>query len=166
MCEMEIGTNVKHSQLNTTTIDTATSRGRSLWKSIYNPFHDKLFAKLAESHPNLPVHILESEYGALLSDPSPNMPGPWQVGRVLTSVLAVACLRAQTGVGPQVTSHVFGLRKAYQDGTAAGEQEVKGGEWLAENEGSVWLLEMVDRITEAISEGQSTTFAPGFRAKL
>lgn len=96
------------------------------------------------------------------------MPGPWKVGRVLTSVLAVACLRAQTGVGPQVTSHVFGLRKAYSDGTAEaeGEVEVEGGEWLAGDEGGVWLLESVDRIVEAIAEGSATTFAAGFGSKL
>lgn len=93
------------------------------------------------------------------------MPG-FPVGRVLTSIAAVACLRAQTGVGPQVTSHVFGLRKAFGDGSAAGEEAVLGGEWLAGNEGSIWLLETVDRLVEAIGEGRGTTFAPGFKAKL
>lgn len=111
------------------------------------------------------MHILESEYGALLSDPTPNMPHT-PVGRVLTSIMAIACLRAQTGVGPQVTSHVFGLRKAFEDGSAASEEPVEGGEWLASNEGSTWLLETVDGIVEAIGEGQGTTFAPGMRAKL
>ncbi|KAL1303775.1 hypothetical protein AAFC00_007112 [Neodothiora populina] len=153
-------------QLNTSNIEAVTSRGAQLWKSIYNPLHDKLFAKLGDSHPNLPVYILEAEYGALLADPSPNMPGPWKVGRVLTSMMAVSCLRSQTGVGPQVTSHVFGLRKAYADGSAKAEDEVKGGEWLASDEGSTWLLETVDRISGAIAEGQGTTFAPGIRAKL
>lgn len=82
---------------------------------------------------------------------------------MLTSIIAVACLRAQTGVGPQVTSHVFGLRKAFADGSykAEGEIEVKGGEWLASDEGNVWLLESVDRIVEALGEGKGTSFAPG-----
>lgn len=88
------------------------------------------------------------------------------VGRVLTSLVAIACLRAQSGVGPQVTSHVFGLRKAFEDSTAEGEDEVKGGKWLAGNEGSEWILKTVDGIVEALGEGQGTTFAPGFRAKL
>lgn len=83
------------------------------------------------------------------------------MGRVLTSVVAVACLRAQTGVGPQVTSHVFGLRKAFEDGSANAEEEVEGGEWLAGEEGNVWLLNAVDRIVEALGEGKGTTFAPG-----
>jgi len=79
----------------------------------------------------------------------------------------VACLRAQTGVGPQLTSHVFGLRKAYGDGTAAAEKEVEGGEWLASNEGGIWMIESVDRITAAIAGGEGSNFAPGaIKAKL
>jgi hypothetical protein len=116
------------------------------------------------------VHILHSHYAALLSDPSPTPQSPRavKVGRVLTSLIAVSCLRAQTGVGPQVTSHVFGLRKAYEDGSykAEGEEELKGGEWLASDEGSIWILGCVDRIVKAIGSGQGTTFAPGLRAKL
>lgn len=113
------------------------------------------------------MHILNSHYGALLSDPADHVPGA-KIGRVLTSVVAIACLRAQTGVGPQVTSHVFGLRKAFEDGSynAAGEEEVQGGQWLASDEGNLWILASVDRIVEAIGEGQGTTFAPGLRAKL
>lgn len=91
------------------------------------------------------------------------------MGRVLTSVVAVACLRAQTGVGPQVTSHVFGLRKAFEDGSAREEEEVEGGIWLAGEEGNLWLLGAVDRIVEVLGEGRGTSFAPGmegFRAKL
>jgi len=141
-------------------ISAMSKRGRQLWDSIYNPFHDKLYSKLAESHPDLPVHILHSEYGALFSDPANRQPQEFQVGRALTSMLAVSCLRSQTGVGPQVLSHVFGLRKAYDDGTAEGEDVVKGGKWLAGDEGSTWLLETVDRIVEAIGQGEGTTFAP------
>lgn len=81
---------------------------------------------------------------------------------MLTSVIAVACLRAQSGVGPQVVSHVFGLRKAFEDGSAESEQEVPGGKWLASNEGSLWLLEQVDSIVHALGGGRGTTFAPGF----
>lgn len=87
---------------------------------------------------------------------------------MLTSIVAVSCLRAQTGVGPQVTSHVFGLRKAFEDGSAKakGEQEVQGGEWLASDEGNQWILESVDRIVGALGEGRSS-FAPGMeKAKL
>ncbi|KAK8205500.1 hypothetical protein M8818_004869 [Zalaria obscura] len=145
-------------------IDDMNKRGQWLWKSIYHPFDEKLYNKLADSHPDLPIHILSSEYGALFADP-PTTPAPAKVGRVLTSIVAVSCLRAQTGVGPQVLSHVFGLRKAYEDGSAEQEQPVQGGRWLASDEGSTWLLETVDRLVAAISEGQGSTYAP-LRSKL
>ncbi|USW52423.1 hypothetical protein Slin15195_G057420 [Septoria linicola] len=147
-------------------IEATLARGDSLWESIYRPFSDKLTAKLAQSHPDLPVHIIESEYGCLFSDPpsakDANRP---DIGRVLTSVIAVACLRAQSGVGPQVVSHVFGLRKAFEDGSAESEEEMPGGKWLASNEGSLWLLQQVDSIVHALGQGQGTTFAPGFQEK-
>ncbi|KAF2157612.1 hypothetical protein K461DRAFT_235973, partial [Myriangium duriaei CBS 260.36] len=147
---------------NPENIEAISSRGKDLWTSIYRPFEGKLERKLAQAHPDLPVHILHSEYGALFADPPRLAGAEGKVGRVLTSIVAVACLRAQTGVGPQVLSHVFGLRKAFEDGShaASGEAEVKGGEWLASDEGCVWLLETTDRIVEALSEGRGTTFAP------
>jgi hypothetical protein len=151
-------------------ITAMSNRGQQLWKSIYKPFDSKLYAKLADSHPDLPVHILHSEYGALFADPEDATTlkkKNAKVGRVLTSVVAVSCLRAQTGVGPQVLSHVFGLRKAFADGSAESEQEVKGGEWLAGDEGSVWLLESVDKIVEVLGQGNGSSYAPGaVKAKL
>lgn len=84
-----------------------------------------------------------------------------------TSVAAVACLRAQQGVGPQVLSHVYGLRKAVEDeswktdvGVAEGGEE--GVRWLASDEGCVWILEKVDELVEALGGGN---FAAG-KAKL
>ncbi|KAH7035902.1 mitochondrial protein [Microdochium trichocladiopsis] len=161
--------------------------GLALWDSVYRGFERKLIDKLATSHPDLPVHILASHYANLLSDPTATSPAVLKtpeerraagvvdgarVGRVLTSLVAIACLRAQTGVGPQVVSHVFGLRKAYDERYARecggaksdGEDEVEGGEWLSTDEGNVWLLESVDRLVEAIAGG--TTFAPGMGSKL
>ena len=153
-------------------IETSKSRGRALWDSIYRPFESKLVRKLAESHPDLPVHILNSEYGLLFADPSrPSKVKGQSVGRIATSIVAVACLRAQTGVGPQVISHVFGLRKAVEDGTwtegleERPEDVQEGIGWLASDEGSSWLLESVDSIVEAIGEGNGSSFAP-IRAKL
>ncbi|KAI9849906.1 MAG: hypothetical protein M1837_000120 [Sclerophora amabilis] len=148
-------------------------RGQALWASIYTPLDEKLVGKLAQSHPDLPVHIIDSHYGPLLADPpreAPDRTGT-RVGRVLTSILAIACLRAQTGVGPQVTSHLFGLRKACEEGRSLssksdGEEDVKGGQWLASDEGNLWILRSVDSIVEAIGAGAGTTFAPGIRAKL
>lgn len=137
-----------------------------MWHSIYAPFHDKLYDKLAESHPDLPVHILNSHYGALLSDPADGAAS--RAGRVLTSIIAISCLRAQTGVGPQVLSHVFGLRKALEDGSCAweGEREIEGAPWLAGDEGNLWILGAVDAIVDAIGESRGSSFAPGTGQRL
>ena len=149
-------------------VGDVSSRGLGLWDSIYRPHHDKLRAKLALAHPDLPIHILGSHYSALLSDPPSADRGTLaSVGRVHTSLVAIACLRAQTGVGPQVLSHVFGLRKAIEDGSYS--QDLAGGSddairWLASDEGCQWVLRTVDRIVEAMGGG---SFAPeGRQSKL
>jgi hypothetical protein len=170
------------------------NRGLALWTSVYAPHDGKLLERLAESHPDLPVHILNSHYGALLADPDARA-GLAKVGRVLTSVVAIACLRAQSGVGPQVVSHVYGLRKAWEDGTwredvgeseegASSDDVVEGdrrqdrrermmenvGEseegvrYLASDEGSEWVLKCVDGIVAEI--GGESTYARVVRAKL
>lgn len=143
-------------QPDTSNITEITSRSRSLWDAIYTPHHEKLLAKLATSHPDLPVHILNSHYGALLADP-PNLPSP-RIGRVLTSIVAITCLRAQRGVGPQVTSHVFGLKKAgLEDGAP---HELESGEWLCSDEGAIWVLESTDNISESVTGGKVTFAGP------
>jgi hypothetical protein len=117
----------------------------------------------------LPLFIVNHEYGALFSDPPAQNYSSAKVGRVLTSLVAVACLRAQTGVGPQVLSHVFGLQKAFEDGSfeAKGEVSVDGAKWLASEEGIEWLLRSVDGIVRALGEGGESSFAPGMgKAKL
>lgn len=139
-------------------VEAVKTRGRGLWDSIYAPFENKLVDKLGVAHPDLPVVILNCHYGPLLSDPEGSKRG---VGRVMTSLVAVASLRAQTGVGPQVLSHVFGLRKAVDDGSFRDDLAVEeGGEeervseeavrWLAGDEGGEWVLRAVDRIVEGL----------------
>ncbi|PWY95004.1 hypothetical protein BO94DRAFT_530890 [Aspergillus sclerotioniger CBS 115572] len=141
------------------------TRGQNLWDSIYRPFETKLYNKLGDSHPDLPVHILNFNYGALLSDPARSTGA--NVGRLATSIVAVSCLRAQTGVGPQVTSHVFGLRKAVEDGTWVNDVESEeGAKWLASDEGNTWIINSVDDIVESISEGMGSNFAPARSAKI
>lgn len=144
------------------TVSGTVSRGNALWKSIYTPLDEKLRDKLAQSHPDLAVYIIESAYGALFSD-SPSSDKPASVGRVLTSLVAIACLRAQTGTGPQVVSHVFGLRKAFQNGIVGieDEQSIRGSKWLASDEGSIWLLNMIDGLVEVLGSGNGSTFAAG-----
>ncbi|KAL6702563.1 dolichyl-P-Man:Man(5)GlcNAc(2)-PP-dolichol alpha-1,3-mannosyltransferase [Coniothyrium glycines] len=147
-------------------VEATNKRGRELWNAIYRPLETKLEHKLGEAHPDLPVFIINSEYGGLFTDP-PRSTGA-TVGRITTSLVAITCLRAQQGVGPQVLSHVFGLRKALEDGTwkqepAAGDEE--GIRWLASDEGCTWILHKVDELVAALGGGDGTTFAP-VKAKL
>lgn len=145
-------------------ISAIKDRGHALWDSIYRPFEKKLYNRLADSHPDLPVIILNSHYGALLSDPAERVASTSahsSAGRVLTSIVAIACLRAQSGVAPQVLSHVFGLRKALEDGSWASDVEgEQGARWLASDEGNEWILNSVDKIVKAIGQGQGSNFAP------
>ncbi|KAI8626531.1 hypothetical protein F5Y19DRAFT_445996 [Xylariaceae sp. FL1651] len=154
-------------ELTPENLEVRKKDGLALWDSVYLGFERKLLDKLAQSHPDLPVHIINGHYSNLLANPR-DAQKQEPVGRVLTSLVAVACLRAQTGVGPQVVSHIFGLRKAYENGDAyaEGEQPVEGGEWLASEDGNVWLLESVDKLVHAIGGSEGTTFAPGIRPKL
>lgn len=162
------------SQLSTTSTrklqDTSTesilSRGQDLWNSIYHPFADKLIQKLSSAHPDLPIHILQSEYGLLFSDsPIDTRPSNHRVGRVLTSLVAISCLRAQTGAGPQLLSHIYGLRKAFEDGTAQ-TQPVRGGEWLASDQGGEWTLNTIDQIVRTIDVGEKIFDTLNPKAKL
>jgi hypothetical protein len=142
-------------------IEHINKRGRALWDAIYRPLETKLEHKLGDAHPDLPVFIINNEYGGLFTDP-PRKEGA-TVGRITTSLIAITCLRAQQGVGPQVLSHVFGLRKAWEDGTwkqepDAGEEE--GIRWLVSDEGCTWVLQKIDELVEALGGGQGSTFAP------
>ncbi|CAI9634310.1 hypothetical protein GT037_011126 [Alternaria burnsii] len=142
-------------------IEHINKRGRALWDAIYRPLETKLEHKLGDAHPDLPVFIINNEYGGLFTDP-PRREGA-TVGRITTSLIAITCLRAQQGVGPQVLSHVFGLRKAWEDGTWKQEPEAgqeEGIKWLVSDEGCTWILEKVDELVEALGGGQGSTFAP------
>jgi hypothetical protein len=71
----------------------------------------------------------------------------------LTSIIAITCLRAQTGVGPQVTSHVFGLLKADKE-----DEDIQGSAWLVGEEGAKWVLESTDAFVEVFKgTGESDT---------
>ncbi|PLB45310.1 hypothetical protein P170DRAFT_479825 [Aspergillus steynii IBT 23096] len=136
-----------------------------LWDSIYRPFESKLYRKLDDAHPDLPVHILHFNYGALLSDPQRSTGA--NVGRLATSIVAIACLRAQTGVGPQVLSHVFGLRKAVEDSAWVNDVESEeAAKWLASDEGNTWILNSVDDIVKAIGKDEGFNFAPARESRL
>lgn len=117
--------------------------GRALWEDIYGVHADTLIEKLSAFHPDLAEYILKSHYGPLLTDP-PAPEGQFRLGRVLTSVIAIAALRALTGVGLQVTSHVYGLKAAKDEGT------VKGVQWLQSDEGCMWILRTADDIVNTV----------------
>lgn len=77
---------------------------------------------------------------------------------MLTSVVAIACLRSQQGVTPQVTSHVYGLKKALEEGSEG--KGVQGEQWLTSDEGCEWVLRSVDDIVREVTGG-SGSFAAG-----
>ncbi|KAH7100563.1 hypothetical protein BKA62DRAFT_238102 [Auriculariales sp. MPI-PUGE-AT-0066] len=126
------------------TADAFVQSGRQLWDSVYHPHHEKLLAKLDSFHPDFAAFVING-YGNLLAplDLPPDSPGT--VGRTLTSVLGVAALRAEEGVGPQLTSHVFGLLKARNWPVKTVEDE-----WLSSDVGAEWVLKTIDRYTELI----------------
>ncbi|PWN44045.1 hypothetical protein IE81DRAFT_333897 [Ceraceosorus guamensis] len=157
----------------------------ALWDNIYTPHSSKLLKILGRSHPDLPVFIVDGEYGPLFSPPhtfaAPNPPPSlasseeppalepvWEVGRLRTSLVAVASLRAQGGVGPQVTSHVWGLLKAASSLKNAETQldnEEIGKRWLTTEEGALWVVRTVDGICEAV-EGAEVAETASRESKL
>ncbi|KAF8326532.1 uncharacterized protein EI90DRAFT_2929932 [Cantharellus anzutake] len=128
-------------------MEKVAARGHKLFESIYHPHTLKLLAKLGKYHPDFPGHIITYEYGSLLSDPV-----GWSsraeavINRALTSAVGVACLRASGGVGPQLTSHVYGLLKARD----FGEELSEGDQWLASADGATWVLGVVDRLVDSL----------------
>ncbi|KAH9816385.1 hypothetical protein DFH28DRAFT_890941 [Melampsora americana] len=126
-----------------------------LWKSIYTPYDTKLIEKLSNFHPDLPIHILHSHYGPLLSDPL-HSNGP--VGRIGTSLIAISTLRATSQLGPQLTSHVFGLKKSadeIKNGEVDGLGEVgEGYRWITSDEGALWVIEAVDKLSKIVKLSQ------------
>lgn len=117
--------------------------GIALWNDIYGQHSETLIEKLSSFHPDMAEYILDAHYGPLLTDP-PAREGQFRLGRILTSVIAIAALRALTGVGLQVTSHVYGLKKAKLEGKLEGE------EWLTSDEGCMWILRTADDIVNTI----------------
>ena len=74
--------------------------------------------------------------------------------------MGTACLRAETRVGPQLTSHVFGLLKARHV-----ESLGEGDRWLATDEGTEWVIGAVDRIYDVV-RGSISAEGDSAQAKL
>jgi len=143
-------------------IESIVTRGKDLWKSIYTPHADKLHDKLGSYHPDFIAFITQS-YGTVLS-PLPGQTKSYKdtssledrdqgnLSRAMGSVVGIASLRAEGGVGPQLTSHVFGLLKARDADNYILSEEDK---WLASDEGTEWVIRIVDEVLDGVStEGE------------
>lgn len=80
------------------------------------------------------------------------------LSRAMGSIVGIACLRAEGRVGPQLTSHVFGLLKARYMENQSDEDA-----WLSSDEGTEWVIRTVDEILDVVSSGQEED---QFRVKL
>ncbi|KAH8106208.1 hypothetical protein BXZ70DRAFT_423462 [Cristinia sonorae] len=120
------------------------TRGKTLWKSIYTPHDEKLYAKLGGYHPDFIEFIIQA-YGAVLSPMPGGAAEQGNLSRALGSVVGTACLRAETRVGPQLISHVFGLLKA-RDVEGLSEEDY----WLSTDEGTEWVVRTIDEILDVV----------------
>lgn len=141
-------------------LTSVQSAAYKLWDDIYQPLSDRLIGILGTSHPDLPVFIIDGEYGPLFSPPytfKANEKEPiWEVGRIRTSLVAISALRAQGGVGPQVTSHIWGLIKA---GTSIqqGAENEGGLKWLCGEGGAEWVVKSVNELSQVVESGAQET---------
>ncbi|EIN10356.1 hypothetical protein PUNSTDRAFT_119355 [Punctularia strigosozonata HHB-11173 SS5] len=126
------------------TIGPVLARGRDLWDSIYEPHAEKLYRKLESYHPDFMSFIIQA-YGSVLAP----LPGGDEIqgnlSRALGSVVGSACLRAEGRVGPQLTSHIFGLLKARDTEGLSDEDK-----WLSSDEGTEWVISTVDTLLDVL----------------
>ncbi len=98
---------------------------------------------IAHGPPPFLAFIIQS-YGSVLS----SLPGAGEQGnlsRALGSVVGIACLRTEGRVGPQLTSHVFGLLKA-----RAAQNLSEEDRWLASDEGTEWVIRTIDTLLDVV----------------
>ncbi|KAI0349717.1 hypothetical protein OH77DRAFT_1499411 [Trametes cingulata] len=125
-------------------VEDMSARGKAMNDSIYNPGADEVRARMSSYHPDFADVIIQS-YATTLAP----LPGGDEVqgnlNRALTSVVAVACLRAEGGVGELLNGHILGLLRAREvPGLDAGNY------WLASDEGTEWVLRTVDAILDVV----------------
>jgi len=138
-----------HRTVTPANVDMFVNRGQALWKNIYEPHAEKLYNKLGSYHPDFITFIIQA-YGVVLSPFPAEDQEQGNLSRALGSVVGTACLRAETRVGPQLTSHVFGLLKARDvDGLSGGDR------WLTTDEGTEWVIRSVDRIYD-VARGEES----------
>lgn len=136
-------------------VQSIVTTGRALWDDIYTPFADKLHDKLGSYHPDFIAFIIQC-YGSVLAPlsggtkvysdvSSANDQDQGNLSRALGSVVGMAALRAEGGVGPQLVSHTFGLLKA-RDAPNLNEED----KWLSSDEGTEWVLKTIDEILDGV----------------
>lgn len=136
-------------------IEATIERGMALWKSIYEPHAVKLYNKLGDFHPDSIAFIIQA-YGTILSPLPRGQLEQGNLTRALGSVVAVATLRAEGRVGPQLTSHVFGLLKARYEKDLNDEDK-----FLSSDEGTEWVIRKVDEIVDAVTADTQDRLARG-----
>ncbi|KIK81875.1 hypothetical protein PAXRUDRAFT_832567 [Paxillus rubicundulus Ve08.2h10] len=134
-------------------IEATVQRGMSLWKSIYGPHAIKLYDKLGALHPDFISFIIQA-YGTVLSPLPRGDPEQGNLTRALGSVVGIATLRAEGRVGPQLTSHVFGLLKARDEETLSEEDR-----YLSSDDGTEWVIRKVDEIIDAVMADEQEVMA-------
>lgn len=125
--------------------------GQTLWEQIHQPFASKVERKFSQAHPDLPLFIKGRIYGDLFCNFVCEKEET--IGRVTTSLSAIACLRARPGFALQVFDHICGLKNAWRDGSWKSEPHVgseKSIEWLLSDNGCIWVLRKVDELIEAL----------------
>lgn len=102
------------------------------------------------------MYIVGYEYGPLFVPP-PLYHGqdagsfaPWEVNRIRVSLTSIAALHAQGGVGPQVTSHIFGLLRARPSFAHLPADERRGLEFLASEDGAEWVLRTINEVCRIV----------------
>jgi hypothetical protein len=103
-----------------------------------------LFKLLLTDRPPFLAFIIQS-YGSVLSPLPGGADEQGNLSRALGSVVGIACLRTEGRVGPQLTSHVFGLLKA-----RAAQNLSEEDRWLASDEGAEWVIRTIDTLLDVV----------------
>lgn len=102
-------------------------------------------------HSLLFIAFIIQSYGAVLAPLPGGDSEQGNLTRALCSVIGTACLRAEGRVGPQLTSHVFGLLKARNVQGLSEEDK-----WLSSDEGTEWVIRTVDSIVDVLQAGSGS----------
>ena len=136
--------------LNGAQWEHSTVAGDDVFDNIYQKVATRVRDVMNHSHPDLGRYVLKFQYGPLFAPPPMYTGGSepaWEVNRLRMSLVAISVLHAQGGVGPQVTSHVYGLLRARP---FALERGGRGLDFLTTNEGAVWVLETINELCRVV----------------